>query len=82
VAFFGVEDDDVLDHAALFQDNVDVLGTHARLGQLGQVAAPFFVQANGDHLSGMVWLFRRRDQVDDVNAFGDLYRCEPVFRRS
>ncbi|MEY2511219.1 MAG: hypothetical protein QOE26_1982 [Verrucomicrobiota bacterium] len=54
VAFLGVEDDDILDDASLFQDHVDVLGTHARLGQPGQVAAPFFVEANGDHLSGMV----------------------------
>jgi hypothetical protein len=31
-----------------------VLRTHARLRELRQVATPFFVQANRDHLSGIV----------------------------
>ena len=36
MAFFGIEDHDDLDDAAFFQNHVDVLGTHARLGQLGE----------------------------------------------
>jgi hypothetical protein len=51
VAFFGVEDDDVFDDAALFQDDVHVLRAHAGFGQQGEPATPFFVQANGDDLS-------------------------------
>lgn len=51
MAQLGVEDDYVLDHAAVFQDYVDVLRAHPHPGQFLESATPLFGQANRRHLS-------------------------------